>query len=161
VGFTVLSSELIDKSTFGKVAHSLVNDWDWDKISKCAINIAEEDPRRYKPLGDGGFACWGFERFFPEVLSYMKELKPDYQPRAQLFCSTTATSKSFDLHSDPGQYLWIWQVIGSTPWQVENEQFVLHENEMLYIDNELLHCAMPNSPRASFTFSLEKEHFYG
>ena len=157
----MISGELLDTGTFGKVSHQLVNDWNWSKLSQCVSEIVQENPRRYKSLGDGGFACWGFERFFPEVLSFMQGLKPEYQPRAQLFCSTDAASKSFDLHRDPGQYLWIWQVIGNTPWQVEDTQLVLHENEMLYIDNELLHCARPNSPRASFTFSLEKEHFYG
>ncbi len=157
----MIGTELFGKGSFGKVSHDLVNDWSWDKLSRAVKEVVDEDMRRYKPLGDGGFACWGMERFFPEVLAFMQELKPEYQPRAQLFASTRDTSRSFDLHRDPGQYLWIWQVIGSTPWQVEDTELVLHQNEMLYIDNELLHCAKPNSPRASFTFSLEKEHFYG
>lgn len=157
----MIDTSLIDKQIFAKIQHSLINDWTWEKLATIVTEVSQKDLRRYSPLGDGGFACWGCEPYFKEVLDFLQQAKPDYQPRAALYVSTTETSKSFTLHQDPGQYIWVWQVIGKTPWQVEDTEFVLQENEMLYIDNELLHCAKPNSPRASFTFSLEKEHFTG
>lgn len=150
-----------DKGGFGKVDHSLVNNWTWDSLGEMVKQITQNDIRRYSPLGDGGFACWGCEPWFKEVLDFLQPLKPEYQPRAAAYCSTSDTSKSFDLHRDPEQYIWVWQIIGSTPWQVEDTEFVLETNELLYVSPNMLHCAKPNSPRASITFSLEKEHFYG
>jgi mannose-6-phosphate isomerase-like protein (cupin superfamily) len=145
---------------FGKVQHSMLNDWTWNKVATCIGEVVAKTPERYKGLGDGGFACWGFEPYFTDVLQFLQQLELTYQPRAQVFGSADYNSKSFDLHRDPDQHLWIWQVIGSTPWQVEDQEFVLETNEILYMPPNLLHCARPNSPRVSFTFSLEKAHFY-
>jgi hypothetical protein len=149
-----------DKGGFGKVNHSLVNNWTWQSLEEMVKSIAEKDIRRSMLLEGGGFVCWGCEPWFKDVLDFLQPLKPEYQPRAGLYCSTTDTSKSFEPHRDPEQYIWVWQLIGSTPWQVEGTDLVLETNELLYITPNMLHCAKPNSPRASITFSLEKEHFH-
>lgn len=149
-----------DKGGFGKVNHSLVNNWTWESLGEMVKSIAEKDIRRSMLLGEGGFVCWGCEPWFKDVLDFLQPLKPEYQPRAGLYASTTDTSKSFEPHRDPEQYIWVWQLIGSTPWQVEGTDLVLETNELLYITPNMLHCAKPNAPRASITFSLEKDHFY-
>jgi hypothetical protein len=47
-------------------------------------------------------------------------------------------------------------LIGETKWIVEDQEYILKPNEVLYISEGLMHEAIPNSPRASITLSLEK-----
>ncbi len=142
-----------------KVSHSLVNDWTWEKINKTVEEITKIEPKHYRDLGNGGYTLGGIYRdpYCYEILKYLKTKKPEYHPRAGLYVSTQSDSKTFSKHADPGQYLWIWQLIGETKWVVENREFILKPNEVLYISEGLMHEALPDSPRASITLSLEKD----
>lgn len=141
-----------------KVSHSLVNDWTWEKINKTVEEITKIEPKYYRDLGNGGYTLGGVYRdsYCYEILKYLQSKKPEYHPRAGLYVSTQSDSKTFSRHSDPDQYLWIWQLIGETKWIVEDQEFILKPNEVLYISEGLMHEAIPNSPRASITLSLEK-----
>jgi hypothetical protein len=141
-----------------KVNHSLINDWTWDKIQDRINKNNEIQPKHYRDLGNGGYTLGGMhhDSYCYDVLMYLKSQKPDYHPRAGLYVSTQNDSKTFSKHSDPGQYLWIWQLIGTTKWIVEDQEFILKPNDVLYISEGLMHEAIPDSPRASITFSLEK-----
>jgi hypothetical protein len=144
---------------FCKVSHTLKNDWNWDKIYSLVDFNYINTPTYYNDLGNGGFTIGGIENFDPlcsDVLKFLKSKKPNYYSRASIYVSTLSNSKSFPLHNDPGQYLWIWQIAGETPWVVDNKNIILKENEMLYISPGLYHMAVPDSPRSSITFSLEE-----
>lgn len=146
------------KEGFRKVDHSLINTWDWEKISlRVTQNIATE-PRYYRDLGNGGFTLGGMDLdpYCKIVLQYLHLNKPGYHPRAGLYVSTKPDSKSFPKHNDPGQYLWIWQILGNTRWIVEGQEMTLRCGEVLYISPGLYHHAIPFEPRASITFSLEQ-----
>jgi len=143
---------------FGKVTHTLINDWTWEKIvERISINV-NTNTKYLHNFGDGGFTLGGMENdpMIAEVLEFLQPLAPTYHTRAGLYAGIQSNSKTFDLHADPGQHLWIWQILGSTPWQVEDKYFQLEKNDMLYISPGLMHKAIPDMPRASISFSLEK-----
>ena len=144
---------------FKKVNHSLLNSWDWSKIKIRMQENFEINPKYYRDLGHGGFTLGGLDKdsYCKEVLNYLNLQKPNYHARAGMYVSTRNDSKSFSKHNDPGQYLWIWQIIGNTKWNVEDEEIILNCNEVLYISPGLYHYAIPDSPRASITLSLEQE----
>lgn len=154
---------MIDTTSFnvrwGVVDHTLdSNKWTWDKIHSLVEHQTSINNLYYRNFGEGGFTLGGLDQdpYCKDVLDFLQPLLPNYYARAGLYAGTTPTSKTFDLHKDPGQHLWVWQIIGDTLWQVEDSKFVLQENQMLYILPGLLHCAIPDSPRASITFSLEE-----
>jgi len=143
---------------FKKVEHDLINSWDWFKVkSRVEQNVAT-DPKYYRDLGNGGFTLGGLHKdlYCKDVLNYLHLNKPEYYPRAGMYVSTRTDSKSFPKHNDPGQYLWIWQIIGDTTWIVEETEIMLKCGEVLYISPGLYHQAIPSEPRASITFSLEE-----
>lgn len=141
-----------------KVEHSLVNDWTWEKINAIVDNNTKINSDYYRDLGNGGYTLGGMyiDPYCYKILEYLYSKKPDYYPRAGLYVSTQSNSKTFSKHSDPGQYLWIWQLIGETKWVVEEQEYILRPNDVLYISEGLVHEAIPDSPRASITLSLEK-----
>jgi hypothetical protein len=141
-----------------KVNHSLINNWTWEKIEQIVSDNTEINPQYYRDLGNGGYTLGAMHRndYCMKVLEYLHLNKPEYHPRAGLYVSTKSDSKTFSRHSDPGQYLWVWQLIGETKWVVEDKEYILKPNEVLYISEGLMHEAIPDSPRASITFSLEK-----
>lgn len=143
---------------FKKVNHNLTNDWNWEKIKNIVIKNTNIHSAYYRDLGEGGFTLGGLENddYCKTILSFLHSHKKNYYARAGLYASTKTNSKSFSKHNDVGQYLWIWQIIGNTLWEVEDCQFMLNCNEMLYISPGLYHRAIPDSPRASITFSLEE-----
>lgn len=153
---------MIDVNSFKdgstKVNHSLINNWSWETIKTTVDNACESEPKRYRDLGNGGYTLGGMhcDLYCYNVLQYLQSKKPEYYPRAGLYVSTKSNSKSFNKHSDLGQYLWIWQIIGQTKWCVEDKQYILKPNDVLYISQGLMHEALPDSPRASITFSLEQ-----
>jgi hypothetical protein len=143
---------------FKKVNHSLENFWNWDNIRIRIEQNTSESFNYYRDLGNGGFTLGGMEKdsYCKKVLDYLHPYKPKHYPRAGMYVSTRADSKSFPKHNDPGQYLWIWQIIGNTKWIVEESEILLECGEILYISPGLFHQALPDSPRASITFSLEE-----
>ena len=154
---------LIDISSFNKnwgiVSHHLPADyWSWEKISLILEQKITDSPERYTKFSGGGFNVSGLDSdpLCEKILNFLKHLNPQYHTKAELYAGVNDNSKSFDLHVDPGQHLWIWQILGNTPWQVEDSIFILEKNQVLYITPGLKHCALPNSPRASITFSLEE-----
>jgi len=154
---------MIDLSNFnkqsGKVSHNLINSWSWDDIANFKENSIRDNVRYYQHLGNGGYTIGGVENScltVKEVLEFLHPLLPTFHARAGMYVSENAESKTFPLHNDPGQHLWIWQIMGNTLWQVENHYMNLQEGELLYILPGVYHRAIPNSPRASITFSLEE-----
>ena len=153
---------MINLSTFnqrnGKVQHSLTNNWTWDKIDQFRMQQISKNPLYYRDLGSGGYTVGGVgdDSYVASILNFLQPLAPTFYARAGIYVSKDATSKSFPLHTDPGQHLWVWQVIGSTPWQVGEEYLTLNENEVLYILPGVPHRTIPNAPRASITLSLEE-----
>jgi len=142
----------------GLVEHSLVNDWNWLRVMRFTEQITNINKTHFRDLGNGGYTLGGLHQLidYKSFLDELQLLLPEYYPRAGMYVSSRADSKTFPLHTDPGQYLWVWQIIGETPWEVGNQSFILKENDMLFINPGTPHRAIPNSPRASITFSLEK-----
>lgn len=154
---------MIDIASFDKnwsiINHTLdITEWDWSRIDSLVLSQTAINKKYYREFDNGGFTLGGLDNdpFCKIVLSFLHNLQPNFYARAGLYVSTTSNSKTFDLHKDPGQHLWIWQIIGNTPWQVDNSQITLAQNQMLYIPPNVSHCAIPDSPRASITFSLEE-----
>jgi hypothetical protein len=147
------------KKNWGIIDHSLdVSSWSWDRISILTKSLKEVNPNFYKEFEDGGFTLGGLytDAYCKKILDFLQPLCPTYYARASLYAGAQINSKTFPLHIDHGQHLWIWQIIGDTPWQVENSKFILKKNQLLYILPGLKHCANPNLPRASITFSLDE-----
>lgn len=153
---------MIDTSNFAKtwgtVKHELENNWTWESVLELVHTQTVSNPDCLRELGDGGFTLGGLahEADCKRVLEFLQPLEPDYYARAGLYASLTKNSKSFPLHSDPGQHVWIWQILGSTPWHVDGEEFELAQGQLLYITPGTVHGARPNRPRASISFSLEQ-----
>lgn len=151
---------MIDVSSFahkwGLVDHSLKSTWTWESI--LALINDEQNRGSIRYLGAGGFTLGGLEKevYCKSVLDYLQPLAPNHYVRASVYASLTAQSKSFPLHSDPGQHVWIWQLLGETPWRVDNSELTLMPGQLLYITPSTPHCALPNQPRASISFSLEQ-----
>ena len=154
----MINTDSFDKQ-WGIVEHTLPTDsWTWDRVNAFADHQKSVNRLYYRYFGNGGFTIGGLdsEPFCKTVLDFLRPLAPTYYARAGLYAGTKADSKTFNLHKDPGQHLWVWQVIGDTPWQVGDQQFLLKENQVLYIPAGMDHCAIPNAPRASISFSLEE-----
>lgn len=154
---------MIDLTNFfgkqdGLVSHSLLNDWTWERVQEFQATQFSKNPKYVRDLGNGGFTVGGAESIpsIKKVLEYLQPLCPEYHARAGLYVSLTDNSETFPLHSDPGQHLWVWQVIGSTPWQVGDNYFRLEQGEMFYIRPGVEHRALPDSPRVSISISLEE-----
>ena len=140
---------------FKKVSHNLNYNWDWMILKNL---LASSEEKYYRDLGNGGFTLGNLQthEYCSTVVSFLQKQKSDYYARAGLYVSTKENSITFPYHKDDGQYLWIWQIIGDTVWQVDGFSFTLYQNEVLYISPGLYHQAIPNKPRASITFSLEQ-----
>jgi len=154
---------VINTDSFGKqwgiVEHTLPADyWTWDRINTFTDVQQTINRLYYRYFGNGGFTVGGLdtEPFCKTVLEFLHPLAPTHYARAGLYAGTKSDSKTFNLHKDPGQHLWVWQVIGDTPWQVGDQQFVLKKDQVLYVPAGMDHCAIPDSPRASISFSLEE-----
>lgn len=149
----------IDESIrFKKVEHDLELCYSWDDINSLLQKHARLFPRTVRSLGNGGFTV-GQVKDLPLVETIVKNIQkiiPTYYARCGLYVSLKDDSMSFDTHIDEGQHLWVWQLLGTTPWQVDYIDIVMQPNDMLYIAPGVPHKAVPNSPRASITFSLEK-----
>lgn len=143
---------------YKKVQHSLENFWNWTEVNRIVQQNISLDPKYYRDLGEGGFTLGGIERvpYCKKVLDFLQSKKPEYYARAGMYVGTKLNSKSFPKHTDPGQYLWIWQIIGETKWLIEDGEILLKCGEVVYISPGLCHQAIPNIPRASITFSLEE-----
>lgn len=145
--------------TWGVVDHRLPTDyWTWDRIDQFKEQQIAVNRLYYRYFGNEGFTVGGLdtEPFCKTVLEFLQPLAPSYYARAGIYAGKRDNSKTFNLHVDQGQHLWVWQVIGNTPWQVGEEEFILEENSVLYVPPGIAHCARPNSPRASISFSLEQ-----
>lgn len=140
---------------FKKVNHNLNYDWDWNEIKNIMVS---SDEKYYRDLGKGGFTLGGLNthKYCSNIVNFLQNQKPEYYARAGLYASVGKNSQSFSYHKDDGQYLWIWQIIGDTPWCVDGINFKLNCGEVLYISPGIYHQAIPDSPRASITFSLEQ-----
>ena len=116
------------------------------------------NPKYLRNFKNGGFTLGGMENdsYIKSVLNFLQPLKPNYFCRASIYAGVKSDSETFNLHVDPGQHLWVWQIIGNTKWQVEDEYIMLNTNDVLYISPGLQHKAIPDSPRASISFSLEE-----
>lgn len=153
----MISTDLFGNG-FGKVSHSLINDWTWEKINKMIKTNTDINPKYLRQFKNNGFTLGGMEHdpYIKSILDFMHPLKPNYYARAGLYAGLKYNSETFDIHSDPGQHLWVWQIIGNTQWQVEDEYLILNTNDVLYISPGLKHKAIPDSPRASISLSLEE-----
>lgn len=153
---------MIDVSGFdvasGLVDHCLINDWSWDQVEQFKNTQIQKNLRYYRDLGNGGYTVGGADSIpaVRSILDFLQPLRPEFHARAGLYVSTQSNSASFPLHVDPGQHVWIWQVIGSTPWQVGNQCLTLKQDQLLYIQPGVPHCARPDSPRVSVSLSLEE-----
>lgn len=147
------------RKQWGIVEHTLPTDyWTWERINTFTDEQQTINRLYYRYFGNGGFTLGGLESepFCKTVLAFLHPLAPTYYARAGLYAGTNHNSKTFNLHKDLGQHLWVWQVIGDTPWQVGDHQFVLKKDQVLYVPAGVDHCAIPNAPRASISFSLEE-----
>jgi len=143
---------------WGKVQHQLDRVWTWDEVLLLMQTQTASNPQYLRDLGNSGFTVGGLASndYCKAVLDYVHPLAPDYYARAGLYVSLDSNSNSFPPHSDQGQHVWIWQILGNTPWFVAGSEFVLEQGELLYITPGTEHAARPNQPRASISFSLEK-----
>ena len=153
---------MIDTACFAKhwklVDHSLVNTWTWEHVLFIMQQQFLENPQQVRDLGNDGFTIGGLDRDAgcKTVLDYLQPLAVDHHARASLYVGLNNHSRSFPPHNDPGQHVWIWQILGNTPWLVAGNNFVLHQGEMFYITPGTEHAAQPTEPRASISFSLEQ-----
>jgi len=153
---------MIDLSTFnkqsGKISHNLTNSWSQEIITNLCNQQIAKDIRYYRSFDNGGYTVGGVEchPYILEILNFLQPLKPNFFARAGIYASENDKSKTFPLHTDPGQHIWIWQIIGKTEWQVGNDYVILNNNELLYILPETPHRAIPIGPRVSISLSLEE-----
>lgn len=140
---------------YGKVSHNLDKKWTWDEIKELLHSRTENQIRNFDNAGFT-MSCFEDHPYCSKVLQYLHPKQPTFFARCGMYVSLLTNSKTFELHQDIGQYLWIWQILGNTPWEVEGERIFLKQNEMLFISPNLYHKAIPDSPRASITFSLEQ-----
>jgi len=140
---------------YGKVLHNLDKKWTWDEVKDLLHSRNSNQIRNFK---NAGFTISGLEThlYCSRVLRYLHPLHPTFFARCGMYVSLLHNSETFGLHQDIGQYLWIWQILGNTLWEVEGESIYLKQNEILFISPDLYHRALPDSPRASITFSLEQ-----
>lgn len=144
--------------TSGLVSHCLVNTWSWELVEHFKVVQIQKNPRYCRDLGNGGYTVGGADSIptVQAILNFLQPLRPDFYARAGIYVSTQSNSVSFPLHVDPGQHVWIWQVIGSTPWQVGQQYLTLQQDQLLYIQPGVPHKAIPNAPRVSVSLSLEE-----
>jgi len=78
------------------------------------------------------------------------------------FVSFVGESESFNYHSDEWD-IFIWQVIGSTKWNVRGEgpsERLTHKllpNQMIYIPKNTMHKPEIIEPRVSISFGIERD----
>lgn len=145
--------------SWGKVSHELINNWTWEEISCLLQTQIIENPKSFKDLGNNGFALYEFDlkKRIKTISNFLRPFKPTLVFRVGLYVGLQPNSKSFPYHRDPGQHVWIWQILGNTIWEVEGQYITLNQNDLLYLSPNTWHRAIPDSPRASISLSLEEE----
>lgn len=143
--------------SFCKIQHSLVPVISWDDINQLLARRSFNAPSTVRIFDNGGFTISQVQNDLGvgSVVDALQKLQPTYYARCGLYVSLQPNSSTFPAHIDEGQHLWVWQVIGATPWVIDGTEVLLNTNDVVYIAPSVTHKACPNSPRASITFSLE------
>lgn len=92
----------------------------------------------------------------------LKQLKPMLEDlacrHAHIYVNLVANDRDFGRHAD-GMDVWVWQCIGVSHWFVEErgendvDKYILEPGDMIYVPRGIPHIAIPQTPRASVTFS--------
>jgi len=97
-----------------------------------------------------------------ELCDQYKQFKPqDQYIQAHLYVSLFGFSELFNKHNDPDQNIFVVAGEGSADWNIEGyDDFVLDEQEVLYLPGILYHKAKSKGPRYSMSVVIETEESY-
>ena len=134
---------------------------EWHEILQC-LSYAVKNNLHYREFDKGGIILWDYYSLkkIHEVVQQFNCLNPDRKSNGHLYISLTDSANTLPLHRDKTPVIY-WQAIGKVEFTVkqnfETYNYILEQNDCIYVPNNVMHKTRPLTPRVGISLGFEEK----